>query len=217
MNQPKLFEIENETLDFRDVPSVKVFQSRPVTRHIISGFIERWHYSHSVDGIRDDFCFGLYHDRTLIGGAIFGDPATPGVAEAYNENGTLKLTELRRLCCIDNTPRNTESYFIGQMIRWLRKNTSVDLILSYADTTYGHQGIIYQATNFTLIGQSPAIDKILFNGKLYHDKSLRTYNGSKSKGAKQKPFSIRLKEAIESGEAQWIPTKPKNIYLLRIR
>ena len=30
------------------------------------------------------------------------------------------LIELRRLCCIDNTPKNTESYFIGFTLRWLK-------------------------------------------------------------------------------------------------
>ena len=103
------------------------------------------------------------------------------------------------------------------MLTWLRKNTTVDVILSYADTTYGHEGTIYKATNFKLIGQSPAVDKILYKGKLYHDKSLRVYNGAKSKGAKQKPFSIELARALAAGEAERVPTKPKNIYIMRLK
>lgn len=212
-----LFDVTDVELDYRDLETVTVFEVRPVTRAMVSGFIEKWHYSHNVNGITDEYCFGLYYKNTLIGGAIFGTPATPGVAEAYSENGTLRVTELRRLCCIDNTPRNTESYFIGKMLTWLRKNTRVDVVLSYADTTYGHQGTIYKATNFKLIGQSPAVDKILYKGKLYHDKSLRVYNGAKTKGALQKPFSIELAKALASGRAQRVPTKPKNIYLMRLR
>ena len=217
MSNKEMFELAEVELDYRDVQSVTVFSVRPVTRSMVAGFIEKWHYSHNVNGITDEYSFGLYYENTLIGAALFGTPATPGVAEAYSEGGTLRVTELRRLCCIDNTPRNTESYFIGQMLTWLRKNTTVDVILSYADTTYGHEGTIYKATNFKLIGQSPAVDKILYKGKPYHDKSLRVYNGAKSRGAKQKPFSIELAKALESGEAQRVPTKPKNIYIMRLK
>lgn len=217
MNQMIMFDVVEEERDFRRVESVKLFSVSPVTRSMVAGFIEKWHYSHNINGITDEFSFGLYYENILIGAALFGKPATPGVAEAYNKNGSMRLTELRRLCCIDNTPRNTESYFIGKMITWLRKNTNVDVILSYADTTYGHEGIIYKATNFKLVGQSPAVDKILYKGKLYHDKSLRVYNGSKTNGATQKPFSMKLVSALASGEAVRIKTKPKNIYLFYLR
>jgi len=208
----EMFVYKEKEIDLTHLPSVKVFVCKPVTRRMVAPFIEKWHYSGNMNGVRSDYCFGLYYQHNLIGAAVFAQPATPGVAEAYNDNGNLNLTELRRLCCIDKTPRNTESYFIGQMLQWLRKNTIVDMILSYADRTHGHEGIIYKATNFELVGQSPAVDKILYKGKLYHDKSLRTYYGDKLK-----PFSVRLAKALESGAASWQSTKPKNIYIMKIR
>ena|GEM_PF-1160166 len=220
MNQKRLnliSEKPSQELDYRHVSSVKEFKVSPVTRSMIKGFIERWHYLGSINGVRDDYCFALYAEHNMIGAALFGSPAMPGVVESYNEKGTLVVTELRRLCCIDNTPRNTESYFIGKMLRWLKHNSKVDVVLSYADLTYDHEGIIYKATNFELVGQSPPSVKILYNGKMYHDKSLRAYNGSKSTGAKQKPFSMNLVAALESGEAVRVKTKPKNIYLYRLR
>lgn len=213
--QKRLFAYQEVEKDFRHAETVKVFDVKPATRRMVSGFIQRWHYSHSVNGIKDDYCFGLYYERLLIGAAIFGKPATPGVSEAYSEGGALNVTELRRLCCIDKTPKNTESYFIGSMLRWLRKNTNVDLVLSYSDLTHGHEGTIYKAANFDFIGQSPGADRILYKGKLYHDKSLRVYNGAKTKGAKQKPFSVELCKALENGEAKRIPSQPKNIYVYR--
>jgi len=214
--QEELFSFVEAEPDFTNVESVKVFIVQPTTRAMVDGFIEKWHYSHNVNGIKDKYCFALYCGNVLIGAAMFGDPATPGVAEAYSQGGTKVVTELRRLCCIDKTPRNTESYFIGRMINWLRKNTDVDIILSYSDTTYGHEGTIYKASNFRYIGQSPATDKILFHGKLYHDKALRVYNGAKSEGARQKPFSIELAQALKDGKAQRIKTKHKNIYVFEV-
>ncbi|MBT6501613.1 MAG: hypothetical protein HOK67_17100 [Deltaproteobacteria bacterium] len=60
--------------------------------------------------------------------------------------------ELRRLCCIDNTPKNTESYFISKTLILLRK-IGIRKVLSLADPNYGHNGGIYKASNFTLLGE----------------------------------------------------------------
>lgn len=189
MQQSTLF---NENIDHKDVNSVKEFGVTPIERGAIKGFIEKWHYSHNTNGLKHRYCFAMFHKGEMIGAALLGPPATPGVAEAYSCNGTLDVVELRRLCCIDETPRNTESYFIGQMVKWLKRNTKVDVILSYSDKTYGHEGTIYKASNFTLVGESPASDKILYNGKLYHDKALRVYNGSKAMEPNRNLFRLNL-------------------------
>lgn len=118
------------------------------------------------------------------------------------------ILELRRLCCIDDTPRNIESYFIGKTLRWLIQNTEVKTIISYADNTYGHTGIIYKASNFKHVGKTPCGRVIVYNGKQYHDKTIRT----KYKG-ELKPFARKIKEALDSGEAYYLKTKPKEIYL----
>jgi hypothetical protein len=84
--------------------------------------------------------------------------------------------------------------------------------VSYADPEYGHQGIIYKASNFQLIGKSSVGKVIWWNGKKYHDKCIRTYyNG------KLKPFAERVKAALEKGEAEYKKTKGKNIYTYRLR
>ena len=118
------------------------------------------------------------------------------------------IIELRRLCCIDDTPKNTESYFIGKTLKWLLRNTSIKKVISYADNTYGHRGVIYQASNFKHLGKTAKGRVIMWQGKRYHDKTIRT----KYKG-ELKPFAKRVKEALEKGEAYYEETKGKEIYL----
>ena len=65
-----------------------------------------------------------------------------------------KLVELRRLYVVDGTPRNTESFFIGYTLRWLKRNTPVEKVITYADPKQGHSGGIYKATNFVYIGET---------------------------------------------------------------
>ncbi len=105
----------------------------------------------------------------------------------------------------------SESYFIGQTLKWLKKNTEIKTIVSYADPNYGHSGIIYRATNFKHVGMSSAGRVIIYNGKKYHDKTIRT----KYKG-ELKPFAKQVKEALDKGEAYYKKQLPKHIYVYEL-
>jgi hypothetical protein len=192
--------------------SVKKYKIKLVPRSEIRDFIESWHYSKNINGLKSTFCFGLYDNDLLIGAAIYGEPAMNNQAKKYNPENPGLVLELRRLCCIDDTPKNTESYFIGKTLKWLVKNTNYQTIISYADLSYGHEGVIYKATNFKLIGETPPGRVIMFNGKKYHDKTIRTkYNG------KLKPFALTVKNALESGEAYYQKSAGKKIYIYTLK
>ena len=139
----------------------------------VRDFIETWHYSKSVNGLRISHVFGLYCDDTLIGAMIYGPL---GMANAWRKYGESEsdVIELRRLCCIDATPKCTESYFIGKTQRWLKKNTDHKIIVSYADAYHGHTGVIYRATNFKHEGLTSPGRLIKYGDKTYHDKAIRT-------------------------------------------
>jgi hypothetical protein len=191
---------------------VKKFKVSPCSRKEIKDFIETWHYSKSINGVISDYCFKLEDSSdNLIGGMIYGRLAMASCWKKYG-NEEADVSELRRLCCIDNTPKNTESYFIGNTLRWLAKNTTIKTIVSYADRNFGHEGIIYKASNFTHVGDTSKGRVIVYEGKRYHDKCIRT----KHKG-ELKPFSIKIKEALDSGEAYYIKTLPKYIYCYNLK
>ena len=181
-------------------------------RKDISAFIETNHYSGSINGCIADYSFKLLNPTgELIGAMFFGRMA---MANQYKRFSPLEsdVTELRRLCCIDNTPKNTESFFIGHALRWLKKNTTVKKVVSYADAEYGHTGIVYKAANFEYLGKKAGAKVILHNGKQYHDKAIRTYY----KG-ELKPFAKRLKDALEKGEATYKTTAGKHTYVFTLR
>ena len=179
----------------------------PCERKEIRDFIEKWHYSHNINGLLSQYCFKLMDGDTMVGAMIYGGLGMANCWKKYAENKE-DIIELRRLCCIDDTPKNTESYFIGKTLKWLLKNTSIKKVISYADNTYGHRGVIYQASNFKHLGKTAKGRVIMWQGKRYHDKTIRT----KYKG-ELKPFAKRVKEALEKGEAYYEETKGKEIYL----
>jgi len=183
-----------------------------VAREEIQQFVERWHYSKSINGLKAQYCFQLLSPAgEMIGVAIYGGMAMSGQYKRFSDLES-DVIELRRLCCIDDTPKNTESYFIGKTIRWLKKNTSIKVIVSYADADHGHSGIIYKACNFEYLGFRKGGKIIVWNGKRYHDKAIRaTFNG------KPKPFAIRLRAALETGEAKYVPALGKHTFIYRLR
>lgn len=183
-----------------------------VDRHAVRDFIEQHHYSHNINGLMSSYCFAMYdQQQRMVGAMIYGKL---GMANAWKKYGNSidEVMELRRLVLVDDTPKNSESYFIGRTLRWLKANTAVTTIVSYADPNYGHSGVIYRATNFEHAGMTAPGKVIIWNGKKYHDKAIRT----KYKG-ELKPFAKRLRQALEDGEAHYAKQLPKHIYVKNLR
>ena len=191
--------------------TVKNYLVQSCQRKEVKRFIETWHYSKNINGVISDYSFKLIDKDQIIGAMIYGRIAMANVWKKYvnNEN---ELIELRRLCCIDDTPKNTESYFIGYTLRWLKKNSNIKKVISYADETYNHSGTIYKASNFKHIGMTNKGKVIVYNNKLYHDKTIRT----KYKG-KLKPYCLKIKDALNTGEAYYKNTLGKHIYIYQLK
>ena len=173
---------------------VSEFTIEPVHKKAVTPFIEKWHYSHYAGGIQHRQCFALYSPDgpfglpRMIGAAIYGQPAMPDTAKKYHPDDPIKCWELRRLCCIDDTPTNTESYFIGKTLRWLKQNTEIEVIISYADLEQGHEGVIYKASNFHHLGNNGGGRVLMVDGKKFHARSMNQ---------KQKPYGRELKRRWE--------------------
>ena len=182
-----------------------------VERKDISEFIEKWHYSGSINGCIADFCYALFdHNGEMAGAIFYGRMAMANQWKRFSEKES-EVIELRRLCCIDETPKNAESFLIGRSLRLLKKEF-YGVVVSYADMEYGHEGTIYKASNFTCLGKKAGAKVIIHNDKQYHDKAIRT----KYKG-ELKPFAKKLKNAIESGEAYYKKTAGKVTYVYNLK
>ena len=188
-------------------PKLKDFKVISCNRQYIKQFIQKHHYSKSINGCVSDYCFALMRGSEMIGAMFYGKLAMANQYKRFAEEET-DVTELRRLVCIDDTPKNTESYFIGQTLKWLNKNTTIKVVVSYADAEHGHSGVIYRASNFQYWGLTKGAKVIVKDGKRYHDKSIRTYHNNKLK-----PFAVRLIAALEDGTAEYKETLGKHTYV----
>lgn len=186
-----------------------LYYNEDIIDNDIKELIAENHYSKSSRSQQQKHVFKLIDNvsRQLIGAAIYGNP----MSRHFNKLTTI---ELRRLCLIDNTPKNTESYFIGQTLRWLGKYTNYDQVVSFADPNHGHSGTIYKASNFLYDGRekngNPRIvqygDKQIHLRQMYQKKS-----GSYSEDAK------KIQEAVASGEAQVVKQEQKHRFIYKLR
>ena len=184
----------------------------PCTAKDVRGFIEDNHYSKSINGVKITQCFQVTYNGLLVGAVLFGQLSTT----AWKKFGSTEkeVLELRRLVLIDECQKNSESRVIGSCLRWIKKNLKeVKTIVSYADPMYGHEGVIYKASNFKMIGMTPN-DKGFYdpeNGKTYHSRAMRT----KYKG-EYKPFVKRLRAKLEAGLLDEVILKGKFCYVYPI-
>lgn len=190
--------------------SVKQFDVFHCHASEIEQFIIENHYSKSVNGCDMAYCFCLLDGRRMIGAVFFGRMAMANQWKKFGHKPE-DVIELRRLCCIDDTPKNTESFFIGKMLKWIKQNTHHKVVVSYADQEHGHTGTIYKASNFTYLGKQKGAKVIVLGDKTYHDKTIRTkHNGV------VKPYAQQIIKALESGEAYYKSTAGKHTYLYRL-
>jgi hypothetical protein len=82
---------------------------------------------------------------------MYGTPSNRNLRSGIcGPDEELNVVELTRLWIEDGTPKNAESFLIGHTLPRVRK----EIIVSYADPSVGHIGIVYQATNWIYTGLS---------------------------------------------------------------
>lgn len=143
-------------------------------------------------------CFAMLINDVLVGGSVLGSPR--------HEKKYKNCIDIRRMACIDSAPHNSESYFLGQIIKYISCNTNYDNVLSYSDLTVGHIGTIYRASNFKNIGLTTPTKYVKWNGKVYHPRSLSI----------DRDYSYKMRIAIKTGEAVIKTGLQKNIWLYPI-
>lgn len=174
----------------------------------IRRFVETYHYSHNLNGVKISHCFRVEHEGKLVGGVVFGALST--TAWKRFADSEEKVMELRRLVLLDEAGRNSESRVVGWCLRWLKKHApQIEIVVSYADPAHGHSGVIYRASNFQHVGMSAA-DKGFRDpetGKTYHSRALRTkYNGD------YKPFVKKLRAKHDAGLLEVVELSGKHCY-----
>ena len=166
-----------------------------ITNSQCKDFILNVHYARRMPPI--EVAFGLYIENTLRGVCTFSTPAS-------RFDLTPEPYELNRLVVSRGLPKNTLSKFLSRCLKQFPKQQAI--IVSYADPNNGHNGYIYQATNWIYNGLTSARNRFFINDVELHERTVFDKFGTTSiKSLKEKGYKVKVEK-----------TKPKHRYFYLI-
>ncbi|MFA5766389.1 MAG: hypothetical protein WC919_00510 [Candidatus Paceibacterota bacterium] len=155
---------------------------RPINGIETKTFLDLYHY---LGRDRGGKAFGAFDGDLLVAAVVFSPPLRQNTAGQF---GLIdgEVRELSRLCIHPSYhKKNFASWFIKRVLKQIK----CKLIVAYADTTVGHTGGIYKASNFELHHIVPAdywyVDT---QGYIMHKRTL--YGKAKSLNMTENEFAL---------------------------
>ena len=125
------------------------YSVRQIERIECEEYILQIHYAKRWPSI--SYAYGLFESNVLVGVVSYGTPPSATLKRGLaGDDYKADVLELNRLCLRHNR-KNEASLLVGRSLRLLPQNK---IIVSFADTSQGHSGYVYQATNFIYCGLS---------------------------------------------------------------
>ena len=139
---------------------------------------ENWHYSGCMpSSLQKRVAVGAWENGSFVGVVIFGHGANPSIGKPYGLT-IHECVELTRVA-LRSSHISPVSRIVRLALQFLRKSQpGIRLIVSYADQGQGHHGGIYQAGNWLYVGSMKGVPSLLYKGKVWHAKALRTSHPS---------------------------------------
>jgi hypothetical protein len=129
----------------------KDYTIKPISYQLAMEIVIREHYLHRTAPV--SMAFGLFYKDFILpsGVATYGIPPSSTLLRGIcGDDEKENVYELNRLWVDDKIGTNAESFLISKSMKFLDKQ----IIISFADTSQKHVGVIYQACNFLYTGLS---------------------------------------------------------------
>lgn len=146
------FKLKGYNFEFKEVPAKELYN-----------LMLNYHYLHRK--VATKYAYGLYANNELKGMITYTVPRLSlahSISEEANRDNTLELSRLYIKDEISQFVPNITSRFVSWTLRDLKKQGNW-FIISFADTSMGHVGSIYQATNFLYTGTTKS-GMLCYNG-----------------------------------------------------
>lgn len=134
---------------------------------------EHWHYSRRAPHPRAAN-IGVWENGSFRGVVIFNGGATPNIAKPFGLERS-EVVELIRVALAPHAAPVSRILAIATRMM-VRRYRRLQLMVSFADTSQGHHGGIYQAAGWTYVGSTCTHDLVV-NGKVTHPRTLGSKYG----------------------------------------
>lgn len=127
------------------------FYIERITHHMAMEVVVANHYLHRKAPC--SWAFGMFDksNHQLVGVVVYGvSPSSTLLRGICGDDEAKNVYELTRLWIDDSVPKNGESWLIANTMA----KTDREIIVSFADSSQNHVGVVYQAANFIYTGLS---------------------------------------------------------------
>ena len=208
---------------------------RLLNKYEAAQFVSTRHYSAVMPRLTK-YYFGYYIKDKLVGVITFGWGTRPKhtIQKLFPSLDTKDYYEIGKMCLDDSLPKNSESQLLSKSIDWLKKNTNIKYLFTWADGIVGKPGYVYQAANFlyggfsitdtyvsksgekihprTIQGQLPNKEGLKY-GHRPHPKQLKELGLSRVKGKQFRyiyPMSKKYRKYLKKSTVKWSTNYPKH-------
>jgi len=179
---------------------------------------ENWHYSKTLP-VPPIVKIGVWENEKFIGVVLFSRGASPDLLKPYGLTQT-EGAELTRIALDKHI--SPVSKIMSIAIKMLKKeNNGLKLLVSFADSSKGHHGGVYQATNWIYCGTSSPSVEYWKDGKRWHPRQLSEKGFTTQFGNKRKcPKPSECKKIKVQGKHRYLfplddETRDKNKHLAK--
>lgn len=188
----KILNIDTKDLSIREISNQKA-----------SLFLKQYHYLGAET--RSGYYIGLFYNTKLIGVAGFGSVIRNQILKKHHN-----VIELIRFCLSPiYKNKNMGSWFLSRSIKLAHQHYNNDVFITYADTTVGHTGALYKATNWKYDGETKSsywyLDQ---HGNKYHKKTIWDH---------AKRMSMTEHDYSKKHNLVKIKDKPKKRFIYKVR
>ena len=208
---------------------------RLLNKYEAAQFVSTRHYSAVMPRLTK-YYFGYYIKDKLVGVITFGWGTRPKhtIQKLFPSLDTKDYYEIGKMCLDDSLPKNSESQLLSKSIDWLKKNTNIKYLFTWADGIVGKPGYVYQAANFlyggfsitdtyvsksgekihprTIQGQLPNKEGLKY-GHRPNPKQLKELGLSRVKGKQFRyiyPMSKKYRKYLKKSTVKWSTNYPKH-------
>ena len=208
---------------------------RLLNKYEAAQFVSTRHYSAVMPRLTK-YYFGYYIKDKLVGVITFGWGTRPKhtIQKLFPSLDTKDYYEIGKMCLDDSLPKNSESQLLSKSIDWLKKNTDIKYLFTWADGIVGKPGYVYQAANFlyggfsitdtyvsksgekihprTIQGQLPNKEGLKY-GHRPNPKQLKELGLSRVKGKQFRyiyPMSKKYRKYLKKSTVKWSTNYPKH-------
>jgi hypothetical protein len=147
---------------------------RPIDKFTAADFVFSRHYSNVMPRLTKHY-LGCFQDDKLVGVLTFGWGTRPlhTIQKLFPELESKHYLEIGKMCMDESMPRNSESQMLSLGIKWLKKNTDVMYLFTWADGLVGKPGYVYQSANFLYGGYILTDTYLTSKGEKVHPRTMQ--------------------------------------------